>query len=62
MNSGTFESEIHKNKQTRLIIYKIYEYLYRLLGKIPIKALFSNKNTYKSIKMLGRLLITIRNK
>ena len=45
MNSGTFESETHTNKKTSLIINKIYESVYILLGEIPIKAILSNINT-----------------
>ena len=52
MMSGTFKSETRKNKQPSLIIIKIYEYK-RLLGKIPITVIFSNKNTLVCIEMLG---------
>ena len=38
-------SETLTNKLTSLIINKIYVYFYRLLGRIPIKSVLSNKNT-----------------
>ena len=41
MNSGTFESETHTDKQPDFINNTIYEYHKRLLGNIPIKAILT---------------------